>query len=143
MRLRLTPGTVHGMSHTAVLTVTYSDSFLPSTVKPRRRADHSPLVQGHRPQEDIAMSKRLTRAIKAAGLSVLAVVVTTSGLSATHSVAQAARPQATATYTIGLSLPYLQLKELADGIQRGVAVAVGQANARHVVRGVTFKIRRL
>ena len=89
------------------------------------------------------MSKRLPRAIKAAGLSVLAVLVTTSGLSARDSVAQAARPQATATYTIGLSLPYLQLKELADGIQRGVAVAVGQANARHLVRGATFKIRPL
>ena len=89
------------------------------------------------------MSKRLTRAIKAAGLSVLAVLVTTSGLSARYSVAQAARPHAIVTYTIGISVPYLQLKELADGIQRGVAVAVGQANAKHLVRGVTFKIKPL
>ena len=67
------------------------------------------------------MSKRRTRSVKAAVLFALAAVVTTSGLSAPYSVAQAARPQARATYTIGLSLPYLQLKELADGIQRGVA----------------------
>jgi branched-chain amino acid transport system substrate-binding protein len=85
------------------------------------------------------MSKRLTRSVKAAVLSALAAVVITSGLSATYSVAQAARPQARATYTIGISVPYLQLKELADGIQRGVAVAVGQANAKHLVRGVTFQ----
>src|SRR5437764_8972886 len=89
------------------------------------------------------MSKRLTWAINAAGLPVLAALVTTSGLSARYAVAQAARPQAMATYTIGLSLPYLQLKEFADGIQRGVAVAVAQANAKHLVRGATFKIKPL
>ena len=89
------------------------------------------------------MSKRLTRAIKAAGLSVLAVLVTTSGLSARYSVAQATRPQAKATYTIGISLPYLELKELADGIQRGVAVAISQANAKHLVMGATFRFKAL
>ena len=37
------------------------------------------------------MSKRLTRAVKAAGLSTLAIAVTAGGFGAKHSVAQAAR----------------------------------------------------
>lgn len=89
------------------------------------------------------MSKRFGRAAKTAGLSILAVGVATSSLGAARSTAQAAHSQATATYAIGLSLPYLQLKELADGIERGVRVAVGQANAKHLVPGVTFSVKTL
>src|SRR5689334_2528828 len=89
------------------------------------------------------MSKRLSRVAKAAGLSVLATVVTTGGLSAKLSMVQAAHTQAAATYTIGVSLPYLQLKEASDGIERGVRVALAQANAHHFVAGVTFTIKPL
>jgi branched-chain amino acid transport system substrate-binding protein len=41
--------------------------------------------------------------------------------------------------TIGVSVPLLQLPALAKGIANGVAVAVAQANASHMVPGVTFK----
>src|SRR2546421_7478806 len=50
MRLRLTPGTGHGISHTAVLTVTYADSFV--TVAPRRRAGHSACSVGESPHQE-------------------------------------------------------------------------------------------
>lgn len=89
------------------------------------------------------MSKRLSRAAQAAGLSVLAAVVTTGGLSAKLSMVQAAHTQAAATYTIGVSLPYLQLKEASDGIERGVRVALAQANASHLVAGATLTIKTL
>lgn len=89
------------------------------------------------------MSKRLSRVAQAAALSVLAATMTTGGLSAKLSMVQAAHTQAAATYTIGISLPYLQLKELADGIQRGVAVAVSQANSSHLVAGVKFQFKAL
>lgn len=55
-------------------------------------------------------------------------------------VAQASKSSANATVTIGVSVPILQLAELANGIARGVKVAAAQANASNVVPGVTFKV---
>jgi len=59
--------------------------------------------------------------------------------SAVPQVAQASQAQASATVTIGVSVPILQLATLANGIARGVKVAVAQANANNTVPGVTFK----
>jgi branched-chain amino acid transport system substrate-binding protein len=76
--------------------------------------------------------------------SLLVAGVLLAGTCGVVPVAQAARPQVNlTTYTIGISLPYLELKELSDGIQRGVQVAVNQANASHLVPGATFKIEPL
>src|SRR5713101_8467657 len=76
--------------------------------------------------------------------SLLIAGVLLAGTCGIVPAAHAARPQVSlTTYTIGLSLPYLQLKTLADGIQRGAQVAVNQANARHLVPGATFKIEPL
>ncbi len=57
--------------------------------------------------------------------------------------AQAHSVQATATVTIGVSVPLLQLPALATGIAHGVQVAVAQANAAHTVAGVTFAAKIL
>ncbi len=80
--------------------------------------------------------KRFTR-VAAAGMLL-------AGISSAVPAAHAAQPRAgLSTYTIGLSLPYLELKQLAVGIQNGVTVAVNQANASHLVPGVTFKVEAL
>lgn len=54
--------------------------------------------------------------------------------------ALASHPQSTLTYAIGLSLPYGQLAELSYGIERGVRVAVAQANASNLVPGTKFTV---
>ncbi len=89
------------------------------------------------------MAKSFARAAKTVGVSALAAAVAAGGLSAKQSIVQAAQPHATATYAIGLSLPYNQLKELAVGIEYGVRVAIGQANASHLVPGVMFTYKSL
>jgi branched-chain amino acid transport system substrate-binding protein len=71
-------------------------------------------------------------------LGSLALISLVAG-SAAPRLAQAHQAQASATVTIGVSVPLLQLPALAKGISNGVAVAVAQANASHVVAGVTFK----
>jgi branched-chain amino acid transport system substrate-binding protein len=74
-------------------------------------------------------------------LHVLGAVALTSLLvgNAAPRDAHASVSNATATVTIGVSVPILQLAELANGIARGVKVAVAQANATNLVPGVTFK----
>ncbi len=54
--------------------------------------------------------------------------------------AHATASRASATVTIGVSVPILQLADLANGIARGVKVAAAQANASNLVPGVTFKV---
>jgi ABC-type branched-subunit amino acid transport system substrate-binding protein len=73
------------------------------------------------------------------GVGAVALV----SLLAGNAVPQAARAtvaHANATVTIGVSVPILQLAELANGIARGVKVAAAQATASNVVPGVTFKV---
>jgi len=90
------------------------------------------------------MEKTMSSRMKRIG-RLLAAGVLLAGMAGTMPAAQAARPQSTglSTYTIGVSVPFLQLKELADGIQRGVQVAVNRANAQKIVPGVTFKVEPL
>jgi branched-chain amino acid transport system substrate-binding protein len=78
-------------------------------------------------------SKRALHALGAVALASLLVG------NAAPRVAQASVSHANATVTIGVSVPILQLAELANGIARGVKVAVAQANATNLVPGVTFK----
>ncbi len=72
------------------------------------------------------------------GLGAIALVSLLAGNAVPRS-AHASVSDATGTITIGVSVPILQLAELANGIARGVKVAVAQANANHVVPGVTFQ----
>lgn len=87
------------------------------------------------------MSKRLVRAAQAAGLSAVIAAIATTGVSAARPATQ---PHASYTLTIGTSVPLSSgLKQLADGINKSVQVAVAQANAAHLVPNVTFKARLL
>src|SRR5580765_7322612 len=90
------------------------------------------------------MEKTMSSRMKRIG-RLLAAGMLLAGMAGTMPAAQAARPQSTglSTYTIGVSVPFLQLKELADGIQRGVQVAVNRANTLKIVPGVTFKVEPL
>jgi branched-chain amino acid transport system substrate-binding protein len=75
-------------------------------------------------------------ALRGAGAVALVSLVASGALPRT---AQAHTARASATVTIGVSVPLLQLPALATGIAHGVQVAVQQANASNVVPGVTFK----
>lgn len=87
------------------------------------------------------MSKRLIQAGKAAGASALAVAVATGGA---YAAKPQAHPQASYTLTIGTSVPLSSgLKQLADGINKSVELAVALANQKHLVPNVTFKVREL
>lgn len=83
------------------------------------------------------MARRIARTghLLAAG-----TLLASLGAGSVAHAAQPARPQATTTYTIGVSLPYLQLAELANGIRTGVQVAIDQANKNHTVPGVKFAL---
>jgi branched-chain amino acid transport system substrate-binding protein len=88
------------------------------------------------------MLTRLTRAARALGLTALVTAVATGGVSAAQSTA---RPLATTyTLTIGTSVPLNSgLKQLADGIDKSVQLAVILANQKHLLPNVTFKFRPL
>ena len=82
------------------------------------------------------MSSRIARLAATGAL----VAVT---LGAARPAVQPITVQASTTYTIGVSLPFNELAELANGISHGVQVAVKQANASHMVPGVTFQVKTL
>jgi branched-chain amino acid transport system substrate-binding protein len=88
------------------------------------------------------MLTRLTHTARALSLTALVTAVATGGVSAAHSTA---RPQATTyTLTIGTSVPLTSgLKQLADGINKSVQLAVILANQKHLLPNVTFKARLL
>lgn len=87
------------------------------------------------------MTKRFGRIMRATGLSALALGIATTGASAAR---PAAHPQSTMTLTIGTSVPLTSgLKELADGINKSVQLAVILANKNKTVPGVYFKTRLL
>jgi branched-chain amino acid transport system substrate-binding protein len=83
------------------------------------------------------MSKRL------GGIAGSIALTSLLAVSVAPRMAQARTAQASATVTIGVSVPLLQLPALAKGIENGVSVAVAQANASHTVPGVTFKANTL
>lgn len=68
---------------------------------------------------------------------------TTGAAGVAHAAQAAAHPQAKVTYTVGVSVPFNELKELATGIDHAVRVAVAQANKRNLVPGVTFQVKSL
>jgi len=72
------------------------------------------------------------------GSILSAGIVLTSISSIAHAARVTASPQAIVTYDIGISVPLLQLPELAYGISHGVDVAIAQANSTHIVPGVTL-----
>jgi branched-chain amino acid transport system substrate-binding protein len=76
------------------------------------------------------------RALK--GLGGIVLLSSMAG-SAIPQAAHAQRAHANATVTIGVSVPLLQLPDLATGIANGVKVALQQANAANLVPGVTFQ----
>jgi len=84
------------------------------------------------------MSSRMTRAARLLAAGTLLV----GGIGVVPA-AQAAHPHAAVKYAIGVSVPFLELKELADGIQRGVQLAVNRANASNKIPGVSFTVMPL
>ncbi len=72
--------------------------------------------------------------------SVLAASTMLTGLTGiAHAAQPAAHPRASmATYDIGISVPLLQLPDLAYGISHGVDVAIAEANTKHTIPGVTI-----
>jgi len=78
------------------------------------------------------MAKRAFQAL--GGLAMVSLVAG----GAAPRLAHAAHSQANATVSIGVSIPLLQYPNLPEGIQYGVQIAVAQANAAHLVPGVTF-----
>ncbi len=76
-------------------------------------------------------------------VAVGALVVSAGASLHASSTPAHASAQASATYTIAVSLPFNELAELANGIRNAVTVAVDQANASHLVAGVTFKVSSL
>jgi branched-chain amino acid transport system substrate-binding protein len=63
--------------------------------------------------------------------------------SAAPRLAQAHPVTAGGTVTIGVSVPLNEYPNLPEGIEYGVKIAVAQANAAHVVPGVTFQAKVL
>src|SRR5437867_13415390 len=104
-------------------------------------AEHT-LLCGGSPGENVAMLKRLTHAARVLSLTALVTAVATGGVSAARSTA---RPLAkTYVLTIGTSVPLTSgLKQLADGIDKSVQLAVILANRKHLLPNVTFKARLL
>jgi branched-chain amino acid transport system substrate-binding protein len=76
------------------------------------------------------------------GLGAVAALALLAG-NAVPRAAHATASHAGATVTIGVSVPILQLATIANGIVHGVKVAVAEANANHVVPGVSFKVNVL
>ncbi len=71
--------------------------------------------------------------------SMLAASTMLAGLTGiAHAAQPAAHPQANAVYDIGISVPLLQLPDLAYGISHGVDVAIAEANSKHTIPGVTI-----
>jgi len=60
-----------------------------------------------------------------------------------HAAPPARPPAGAATYKIGVSLPYTELPGIITGIERGVRVAIAQANRNRTVPGVMFQLDSL
>jgi len=88
------------------------------------------------------MSPRVARLGRLLAGSAL-LTGTTGAAGVAHAAQAAAHPQAKVTYTVGVSVPFNELKELATGIDHAVRVAVAQANKRNLVPGVTFQVKSL
>jgi branched-chain amino acid transport system substrate-binding protein len=88
---------------------------------------------------------QLVRSRKVLAASLVAIVVLTplTTAAALPGNAQASHARAYSRVTIGVSVPLLNVPDLAYGMAHAVQVAVSRANASGVVPGVTFAVRIL
>jgi len=79
------------------------------------------------------------RAARLGGVLAASTLLTSFTGIAAHAATPGAGARARMfTYNIGISLPLLQLPEIANGISHGVDVAIAQANSKHTIPGVTL-----